>query len=79
MNVITRNGYAKNGSSDEIGNSSSPQKILAAVIPNKIELATPTRRTQSPGILTIRESVTPLLLRFELVLDALERARIEST
>jgi len=57
---MARKGYAKNGSGDEVGNNCSPQKILAAVIANRIELAMPTRRTgmeNSPGILINKREV----------------------
>ena len=60
MKVMTRKGYAKNGSGDEVGNNCSPEKILVAVMANRIELAIPTRRTQkgnSRGILINKSAV----------------------
>ena len=45
-NVRTRKGYAKNGSGEEVGNTCSPHKILAAVIAKRIAATVPTRRIQ---------------------------------
>src|SRR6266566_8255409 len=46
MNVRTRKGYPKKGNGEEVGNTCSPQNILAAVIAKRIEPIMPTRRTQ---------------------------------
>ncbi len=45
-NVRTRKGYAKNGSGAAVGNTCSPQKILAAVIAKRIAPIMPARRIQ---------------------------------
>jgi len=45
MKVVTRKGYAKNGSGREVGNNCSPQKIRMAVMAKRIEVAMPVRRT----------------------------------
>ncbi len=52
--VMTRNGYPKNGSGDEVGSNGSPQKILALVTAKRIAVAIPIIRTpveNSLGIL----------------------------
>jgi hypothetical protein len=51
MKVSTRNGYAKKGSGDEVGNTSSPQNILAAVVAKRTEPIMPTTRTQTANTL----------------------------
>ena len=53
MNVITNKGYAKNGRGDDVGNTRFPQKILAAVMQKRTEVATPTSRTPSANSLGI--------------------------
>jgi len=37
MKLMTRQGYAKNGTGDEVGNSCSPQKILDAVMATELK------------------------------------------
>src|SRR6266516_492888 len=44
--VRTRKGYAKKGSGEEVGNTCSPQNILAAVMPKRIEPMMRARRTK---------------------------------
>src|SRR5262249_17427151 len=42
---MTRNGYAKDGRGDDVGNSRSPQKMRAATRMKRTDAKTPTRRT----------------------------------
>jgi hypothetical protein len=42
MKVKTRNGYAKNGSGEEIGDNWPPEKIVMDTIANSTEATMPT-------------------------------------
>ena len=45
-NVSARNGYAKKGNGEEVGNTCSPQKILADVTANRVAPIMPAKRVQ---------------------------------
>ena len=60
MKVMTRKGYAKKGSGDDVGSNGSPQNILADVMAKRSEVAIPIRRTaaaNSFGMLISKSAV----------------------